>query len=95
MFQRPDRHDRNQIPPGKLLEQMFGQGSIFFIVVHSLLFHTLLDVIFYYSWRANSNSPTATKVINIMLIRVLMTVCMGSFPRCLNFTTKRADAPNL
>ncbi len=80
MFQRSHRHHRNQIPTGKLLEQMFGQGSIFFIAAHSLLFHNLLDVTFYYSWSPNTNSPTAAKVINNMLIRVLITVRMDSHP---------------
>ena len=80
MFQRPYRQHRNQIPPGKLFEQMFGQGSIFFITVHVLMFHILPSGASCYPRNPNSNSPTTTKVINNMLIRILMTVYTDSAP---------------
>ena len=80
MFQRPYRQHRNQIPPGKLFEQMFGEGSIFFIAVHELLFHILPARLSGYPKNPNSNSPTTTKVINNMLIRILMTVYTDSVP---------------
>ena len=80
MFQRPYRQHRNQIPPGKLFKQVFGQGSIFFITVHALMFHILSAGASSYTRNPNSNSPTTTKVINNMLIRILMTVYTDSVP---------------
>jgi hypothetical protein len=63
-----------------LFEQMFGQGSIFFITVHVLMFHILPSGASCYPRNPDSNSPTTTKVINNMLIRILMTVYTDSVP---------------
>ena len=80
MFQRPHHQYRNQIPPGKLFEQMFSQGSIFFFAVHALVFHILPAGASCYPWYPNSNNPTTTKVINNMLIRILVPVYTDSVP---------------
>lgn len=95
MFQRLHRHNANQIPPGKMFEQMFGQRSIFFIAVHSLLLHIMPMGASCYPRNPNSNSPTTTKVINNMLIRILMTVYTGSVPYLIAPPKKGAGAPYL
>jgi hypothetical protein len=63
-----------------LFEQMFGQRSILFITMHALMFHILPAGASCYPRNPNSNSPTTTKVINNMLIRILMMVYTDSVP---------------